>query len=292
MPNRKPAIFVLVWVVFCLFASVSLLGQEASSATSTAGSDTGSLSWDMFWNMLYFFLILIVVGVLVGALVALLVSRQHYSGVIGFALIGGFVGLMAGMSETPVVGPVVTASLVFLGGVVAYLLGSDKVNESAQPMIKGALIGFGTLMIFGVLMGSTLRLGPPWIQLAEGEEGDTDRLYLEGIPDVDYVIKLSKPLRTTLTGLQVYGFDGEFFFVERGQPVDELEDAYWFDDKFVVRWEPFGGVCTNLEPQWARVADGTKENGDEAFETLEIVFPIETEQGQLCEATIPPEKDD
>ena len=132
------------------------------------------------------FLVLIALIAVVGFVTAL--GTREYRAAMGFGGLGAFIGLLAGLSETPVVGVVLPAVLTFMGGVTAYLFATQK---ESRAMTGSLLLSFSILLIVGVYLGANLRLSgvstPLDNSITNGRAGPA--LFVEG-GDGDILLQL------------------------------------------------------------------------------------------------------
>ena len=76
----------------------------------------------------------------------------------GASGVAGFAGLAVGLSETPVVIPVVPLVFTVLGGLLAFLFAT---KQNARKPVENLLFGFGTLLVLGLYFGAVIRTGMP-----------------------------------------------------------------------------------------------------------------------------------
>ncbi len=75
---------------------------------------------------------------------------------LGFAYLGGMLGITTGSSETPVLGTLLPALLTFITGLLAYLFNHEKTAEF-KPLIPLSLICLMVSSVFSVFVGTTIR---------------------------------------------------------------------------------------------------------------------------------------
>lgn len=73
---------------------------------------------------------------------------------LGYALLGALVGLLCGLSSSPIVNTVMAALFAFVGGSVTYLVEKHKANRQNAGSV---LAVFSASAIAGVLLGIVLK---------------------------------------------------------------------------------------------------------------------------------------
>ncbi|MBI1741525.1 hypothetical protein HYR54_00470 [Candidatus Acetothermia bacterium] len=169
---RKHVAYIAGLLCICLFSRILYASQASSSGQSP-------LKWYNNWEALGAFVLLAVFAVIVGVVASRAnKKRTDYSGSIGFAALGGVIGMATGLSQTPVVSTLMPAILTFLGGIAGYFFTArmgkkgDQKDEKEVPegtLSKGEkeglqaavgtfLMGFSLLLMVGIYLGASLRM--------------------------------------------------------------------------------------------------------------------------------------
>jgi len=119
---------------------------------ATQGENGDSLHWYNDWEAISAFGVVVLLTVIVGTIAA--IQSREFANSIGFAALGGLIGLSAGLSLTPVVGAIIPAILTFMAGLTAYFF---KTDAELRPAIGSFLISFAIVLMSGLYVGAYLR---------------------------------------------------------------------------------------------------------------------------------------
>lgn len=74
--------------------------------------------------------------------------------VVAFSFLGYTIGLLIGLSQSPVVQAAIPALLTFYGGFITYLFAKESVKSEAKTAIILSVIAVSFFLIYGVEIGS------------------------------------------------------------------------------------------------------------------------------------------
>lgn len=158
LANQRGSIIGLFLIVLICFQAVF-------------GAEKASTKWYENWEASLAFAALIVAALIVGFILGRKTSDTVNC--IGFAMLGGFIGLSIGLSKSPVVGVLMPAVLTFLGSLVGYFFATKsdkgeyftvqeiehvKSTDSSRSSLGKYFTSFSVLMIVGSYLGISLRI--------------------------------------------------------------------------------------------------------------------------------------
>jgi len=83
--------------------------------------------------------------------------RNQFLIIIGFSYLSFTIGILVGLSRTPVVDVAIPALLTFIGGLVTYIFLNKEFNESNKNIVTLILVILPIFLIFGVEIGAEHR---------------------------------------------------------------------------------------------------------------------------------------